>query len=153
MTRPKETYNKKQREAKKQQQLKEKKLRAEERKNEKKDNSLENMMAYLDENGNLSSTPPDPLKKKEFALEDIQIGVPKWEEQDGDDSPFEKNGTVSFFNSSKGFGFIQPATGGERVFFHVQNLTQEVKEGEKVKFKIGHGPRGVHATEISKLSS
>ena len=56
-----ETWNKKEREKKKQQSRKEKAERREERKDHTRDgNNLENMLAYIDENGNLSSMPPDP---------------------------------------------------------------------------------------------
>ena len=59
-----ETWNKKEREKKRQQNKKEKAERKQERQEKAKDgNNLESMMAYLDENGNLSSKPPDPRKK------------------------------------------------------------------------------------------
>jgi hypothetical protein len=66
-----------------------------------KPQSLDDMMAYLDENGNLSSTPPDPKKAKVFKQEDMQIGVPKYEKVEAD---IIRNGTVTFFDESKGFG-------------------------------------------------
>jgi len=76
MSKSQETWNKKEREKQKQKIRKEKMERREERKgNAKKGKSLEEMMAYVDENGNISSTPPDPRRKKEIKAVDIEIGV------------------------------------------------------------------------------
>src|SRR5690349_1539901 len=101
----KETFNKKEKEKKRLKQRQEKKERMEERKaNAGKGKSLQDMMAYIDENGNISSTPPDPRMKKIFNAEDIEIGVPK--EVEGDDEEAGTEGVVSYFNESKGFGFI-----------------------------------------------
>ena len=75
-----ETWNKKEREKKKQQNKKEKAEKKQERKEHSKSaNDLDSMLAYLDENGNLSSKPPDPRKKITINAEDIEIGVPKQE--------------------------------------------------------------------------
>ena len=85
MAKSKETFNKKEKEKKRLKQRQEKREKMEERKaNAKKGQSLDDMMAYIDEDGNISSTPPDPKKKKLFNVEDIQIGVPKFEETDED---------------------------------------------------------------------
>jgi spore germination protein YaaH len=76
MARPQETFNKKELEKKRLQKRKEKEQRKEERKaNAKEGSSLEDMMAYVDENGNITSTPPDPTRKKTtIKTEDIVIG-------------------------------------------------------------------------------
>ena len=73
---------KKEAEKKKAQKRKEKEQRKEERKanNAKTGTSLEDMMAYVDENGNITSTPPDPTKKKVIKEEDILLGARKHEE-------------------------------------------------------------------------
>ena len=70
----------------------------------KKSSRLEDMIAYVDENGMITSTPPDPGKKNVIKSEDIEISIPRQE-----DIPFdpEKKGTVTFYNESKGFGFIR----------------------------------------------
>ncbi|MES1219034.1 MAG: cold shock domain-containing protein, partial [Bacteroidota bacterium] len=73
-----ETWNKKEREKKKQKERKEKEERKQERKEQAKDGkSFDDMLAYVDENGQISSTPPDPRRKTNIKLEDIEIGVPK----------------------------------------------------------------------------
>src|SRR4051794_30360275 len=106
MGKSRETWNKKDREQKKQKQKKQK----EEKKKERKENgvkakSLDDMMAYIDENGNISATPPDPAKRRDTKVEDIQIGVPKHRPVDPAESI--RKGTVTFFNDSKGYGFIR----------------------------------------------
>lgn len=152
MAAPRETNNKKQREAKKKKQLQEKKQRAEERKAGKSGSKLEDMFAYLDENGNLTSTPPDPSKRKEIALEDIQISTPKLDDHAAEGPEMQRKGKVSFFDRQKGFGFIQPDNNSERIFFHIQNLQHDVNEGDAVQFDIGRGPRGLQALAVTKAA-
>src|SRR5690606_2105540 len=116
-----ETWSKKEREKKKQQNRKEKAERKQERKeNSKSGKSLDEMLAYVDENGNFSSTPPDPRKKITIKAEDIQIGVPK--QSDIDPADLIRKGIVTFFNESKGYGFIKDKETQESVFVHVNSL-------------------------------
>ena len=101
MGRSQETFNKKDVRSKKEKKRKEKEKKRLARKESEKKTSLDDMIAYVDENGMISSTAPDPTKKKkEIELEDIEIGVPV-RESDQDLDPIRK-GTVSFFNDSKG---------------------------------------------------
>ena len=62
-------------------------------------------------------------------------------------------GTVKFFNSSKGFGFISPEGGGKDVFVHVSALEQagvtSLSEGQRVNFDIQPDARGSKATNLS----
>ena len=58
------------------------------------------------------------------------------------------NGTVKFFNNAKGFGFITPDDGSKDVFVHVNSLTEEIKEGDKVSFDVEEGPKGLNATNV-----
>src|SRR3990170_6334473 len=82
MGKSQETFGKKEKEKKRLKQRQEKQEKMDERKaNAKKGKSLDEMMAYLDENGNISSTPPDPKKKKVFKQEDMQIGILKQEDR------------------------------------------------------------------------
>src|SRR5580765_2929997 len=105
MGKSQETFNKKEKEKNRLKKRREKEEKMEQRKaNAKKGKTLEEMMAYVDENGNISSTPPDPSRKKLFKQEDIQIGVPKYEPGEQD---VTRTGVVTFFNEAKGFGFIK----------------------------------------------
>ena len=115
--------------------------------NARKGKSLDEMMAYIDENGNISATPPDPRKMKSFKQEDMQIGVPKYEETEED---AERTGVISFFNEAKGFGFILDSITKERVFIHVNQLTEAVKENDKVAFEVEMGPKGPSALNVRK---
>lgn len=107
------------------------------------------MIAYVDENGVITSTPPDPTKKKEVKLEDIKIGVARRTEED-DIDPI-RVGTVSFFNDSKGFGFIRDNETKESVFVHINNVIDEIKEGNLVTFEVEMGQKGPVAVKV-KLS-
>ena len=146
-----ETWNKKEREKKKKQEKKEKAERKLERKeNSKEGKSFEDMLAYLDENGNLSSKPPDPRKKIIIKLEDIEIGVPKHVPMDPAD--LIRKGIVTFFNDAKGYGFIKDQETQESVFVHINSLTEEIKEQNKVTFEIEMGPKGANAVNVKKVS-
>ena len=102
MARSTETFNKKEKEKKRLKKQKEKREKAEERKdNVVKGKTLDEMMAYVDENGNITSTPPDPSKKKRINTEDIQIATPKQEAAQPGDAI--RKGKVTFFNESKGY--------------------------------------------------
>jgi len=149
MARSKETFNKREKEKQRQKQKQDKKEKMEERKaNSTKGKSLNEMMAYIDENGNISSTPPDPRMKKVFNAEEIEIGVPKQSESDEDNI---NEGAVNYFNESKGFGFIIDKQSGERLFFHVNQLLEAIKEHDKVTYDIEKGPKGYNAVNIKKL--
>ena len=66
----------------------------------------------------------------------------------------QKVGTVKWFNSTKGFGFISQEN-GEDVFVHFKSILGDgyktLEEGEKVEFTLGHGPKGLQATEVSPI--
>lgn len=141
-----DSWNKKEREKKKQQEKKEKAERKKERKEQSAGNS--DMIAYVDENGNLTDTPPDPSKRKEIKLEDIEIGVPEYVPEE--DVPH--TGKITFFNHEKGFGFIKDQVTQESIFVHVNNLSAPVQENDKVSFEIGHGPKGPVAVNVKLLS-
>ncbi len=151
MGKSQETFAKKEKEKKKQKQRQDKEEKMDERKaNAKKGKSLDEMMAYIDENGNISSTPPDPRKKKIFKQEDMQIGVPKTEAADPAD--LIRKGVVTFFNGDKGFGFIKDLETQESVFIHVNQLQEPIKENDKVIFEVEMGPKGPNAVNVKKGS-
>ena len=145
-----ESWNKKEREKKKQKERKDKAEKMQERKENAKKNSFDDMIAYLDENGNLTSTPPDPRKKKEVKLEDIQIGVPKYVPPTQEE--LTKTGKVTFFNTAKGFGFIKDLASQQSVFVHANDLSQEITENDKVSFEIQMGQRGPMAVNVKVIN-
>jgi CspA family cold shock protein len=58
------------------------------------------------------------------------------------------NGTVKFFNETKGFGFITPDAGGKDVFVHSSGLKDEIREGDKVTYDVQETPRGLSASNV-----
>ncbi len=147
MGRSQESFNKKDVRNKKEKKRKEKEKKRLARKDNEKKSSLEDMIAYVDEDGNISSTPPDPAKKKDIKLEDIEIGVPN-RESGKEIDPIRK-GIVSFFNDSKGYGFIRDLETNDSVFVHANNLLEDIVEGNKVSFEVERGPKGLAALRVS----
>ena len=148
MGRSTETFSKKEKEKNRLKKSKDKKEKAEERKaNSDKGKSLEDMMAYIDEHGNITSTPPNPAKKIKINSEDIQIAVAKKE-----DIPYDtvRTGVVSFFNESKGYGFIKDQLTQESIFVHVNALTEPIKENNMVTFETEQGQKGLSAIKVKK---
>ena len=62
-------------------------------------------------------------------------------------------GTVKWFNESKGFGFIEPADGGDDVFVHFSAIQGDgfktLAEGQTVNFDIQEGPKGLQAANVT----
>jgi cold shock CspA family protein len=143
------TFSKKEKEKKRLKKSQDKREKAEERKsNFVKGKTLEDMMAYIDEYGNITSTPPDPARKLKVNSEDIQIAIPKQEEIIQD---IVRNGIVGFFNEAKGYGFIKDMQTQESIFVHVNSLSEPIKENNKVTFEIEPGAKGPTAVKV-KLS-
>lgn len=59
-----------------------------------------------------------------------------------------KEGTVKFFNNSKGFGFIKPNDSDEDVFVHQSGLIDEIREDDKVQFEVAQGQKGLNAINV-----
>lgn len=150
MGRSQESFNKKEREKSRQKKRKEKEDKKEERKaNAKKGGGLENMMAYVDENGKLTSTPPDPRKKKqEIRAEDIPLGVPRHEEAPAEETI--RTGKITYFNAAKGYGFIKDHQSQDSVFMHINSLMEPVSENDKVTFEVEVTPKGKSALNVKK---
>jgi len=146
MGRSQETFNKKEVRNKKEKKRKDKAAKRLARKEVEKKSSLDDMIAYVDENGMLSSAPPDPnVKKSTVKLEDIEVSVPRGSAVEED--PIKK-GMVSFFNESKGFGFIKNMDTKQDVFVHINNVIGEIKEGNLVTYEVEMGQRGPTAVNV-----
>lgn len=59
-----------------------------------------------------------------------------------------QEGTVKFFNESKGFGFIKPADGSADIFVHVSGLQSDVRENDNVTYEVQDGPKGLNAVNV-----
>lgn len=138
------SYNKREIEKKKQEKRLEKQKRKEERKASAGSGSLDDMIAYVDENGVITDTPPDPVKKEEIDIDNIEISTPKKEEIE---EP-ELTGRVEYFNSDKGYGFIKNTAGMDKYFFHISAAPASIDEGDKVTFELERGKKGMNAVNI-----
>lgn len=142
-----ETFSKKEKEKKRLKKRQEKLAKKEERKANPQSGGLDDMIMYVDENGNFTDTPPDPTKKKKIKAENIEIGIPRRIEEEYD--PIRK-GKVEFFNDSKGFGFIKDVDTQEKYFVHVNGLIDDIAEGDKVTFELEKGMKGMNAVRVKQ---
>ena len=151
MAKSQQTYNKTEKEKQRRKKREEKQKRKEARKAAAAENGKGIQFAYVDHNGNLTDTPPDPSQKIKVDAESIVLGIPKKEEDDSD--PFDpvRNGKVSFFDHSKGFGFIIDSENNEKYFTHVSGLIDEINENDKVSFELEKGTRGMNAVRVKRI--
>jgi cold shock CspA family protein len=148
MARSQDSFNKKEQEKNRRKKKEEKQERKEQRKADKAEGgvkTLEEMFSYVDENGFLTTTPPDPAKKKKFRAEDMIIGVPS-----RDDTPVDvvRKGQVKFFNDEKGYGFITDAETKDSIFVHINNISDTIRENDRVTFEVEMGPKGPNAVKV-----
>jgi cold shock CspA family protein len=143
------TFSKKENEKKKKKRrLDKEEKRAERKENSGKGKSLEDMMAYVDENGVISSTPPDPAKKKVINAEEISIDSFRYQQAPED---IIRTGTVTFFNTEKGYGFIKDLASQDSIFVHINALAEPIKENDKVTFEVEMGKKGPTAVLVKKI--
>lgn len=62
-----------------------------------------------------------------------------------------QQGTVKFFNETKGYGFITPDNGSEDVFVHSSGLIDTIRQNDKVKFETERGKKGINAINVQVL--
>jgi cold shock CspA family protein len=149
MAKSQQTFNKIEKEKKRLKKREEKQKKKEERKSNPKGSDFE--IAYVDEHGNLTDTPPDPSKKIIVDIEDIEIGIPRKEDSEEQEVKKDKEGKVSFFDHSKGFGFILDSINQEKYFVHVSGLIDEIEENDKVTFELERGMKGMNAVRVKKI--
>jgi cold shock CspA family protein len=150
MGRSQESFNKRENEKKRTKKKQDKQQKKEDRKaNSEKGKSLDDMIAYVDAFGNITSTPPDPISKSTIKAEDIQIGVAR--QAPIDPADLIRKGKVTFFNNSKGYGFIRDDENQESVFVHINGLEEAVQEGDKVTFETEQGPKGLNAIKVKRV--
>jgi len=115
-----------------------------ERKEQGKQN-FDDMIAYVDENGRLSSSPPDLTNKEEVDVSTIEIGVPKKEFRDDFQTRF---GKISRFDEERNYGFIVDSKSNESIFLHANDCIDQVRAGDKVEFETEKTPRGLKAVNV-----
>ena len=144
MGKSQETFSKKEKEKKRLKKRQDKLAKREERRaNPKK--TFEESIAYIDENGNFTDTPPDKSKRTVIKAEDIEIGVPTRENEN--DDPI-KSGKLEFYNNEKGYGFIKEDETDNEYFVHVSGLIDEISENDKVTFDLEEGRKGLNAVNV-----
>lgn len=141
------TFHKKELEKKRAQKKKEKQKRKEERKANGGSGSLDDMIAYVDENGVITSELPEPGSKKEIDAENIVVSTPKKQEEED----IILKGRVEHFLKSKGYGFIKDNESNEKYFFHITDAFPEIDEGAVVTYELAKGARGLNAIKIEHL--
>lgn len=146
MGRSQETFGKKEVRNRKEKKRKEKAEKRAIKKTEGKKTTFEDMIAYVDEFGKISSTPPDADKRIPVSAETIELTATrnKPENKQG----FLRKGVITYFSQAKNFGFIRDLDSGERVFLHSSNLLEPVEENSIVEYEMGKGPRGASANKV-----
>jgi len=102
------------------------------------------MIAYVDENGLITDTPPNTENKTKINVEDIEVSVPTKEKIE--DTILK--GRIEHFNDEKGYGFIKHLASVEKYFFHINNCQDDIKEGNIVLFELERGTRGMNAVNV-----
>ena len=148
MAKSQQTYNKKEKEKAKQKKREEKQKKREAR---KADKSTGIEFAYVDHEGNLTDTPPDPSLKPEIDPDDIVLGVPPLEEGEREAFDPVRTGKVSFYDPSKGFGFIIDNENNEKYFTHVSGIIDEITENDNVPYELERGQKGMNAVKVQKV--
>ena len=146
MGRSQESLNKKEVRKKKEKKRQDKEKKRLARKDEEKKGGLDDIIAYVDENGRLTSTPPDPTAKKKTKAEDIEVSIPKQDDTYKAD-PIRK-GKLTFWNDSKGYGFIKDSETQDSVFVHVNEFQDDIMEGNTVSFEVEKGLKGPAAVRV-----
>ena len=149
MAKSQQTFNKSEKEKKRLKKREEKRKKMEARRAEAKENGKKGIeFAYVDHNGHLTDTPPDPSLKVDIELEDISISVQKSEPVEIDPV---RIGKVSFFDSSKGFGFIIDSENQEKYFTHISGIIDQISENDEVTFELEKGMKGMNAVKVTLL--
>lgn len=152
MGRSQQTFSKSEKEKKRLKKREDKRKKMEARKAEKEANGSDGIpIAYVDYNGNLTDTPPDPENRIEIEAENIEVSIPKTLPGEKEEYDPIRTGKVNFFDSSKGFGFIIDSEDNEKYFCHVSGLIDEISENDKVQFELEKGQRGMNAVKVKLI--
>lgn len=147
MAKSKETFSKREREKKRQKQKEEKREKKLERRTSgQPSKSFDEMLAYVDEYGQITSEAPKNKKEVEVDHELLYTGIPVREPEE-----LEKTGVVEFFNEAKGFGFIKESKTQQRIFVHLSEVGEPLYENDRVSFQTARGARGLSATLVKKI--
>ncbi len=147
MAKSQQSFLKKEKEKARLKKRKDKLEKKQARKAQQEEKGHDDMIAYVDEFGNPTDTPPDPTKKKKIDASDIEISIPKKEKVQTD---VIHHGKVEFFNTSKGYGFIKDKDTQESYFVHINGCIDDIADGDKVNFELERGAKGFNAVKVKK---
>jgi cold shock CspA family protein len=152
MGRSQQTFSKSEKEKKRLKKREDKRKKMEARKAEKEANGSEGIpIAYVDHNGNLTDTPPDPFQKVKIKASSIEVSIPKTTPGEKEEFDSVRNGKVSFFDHSKGYGFIVDDENNEKYFTHISGIIDDITENDAVQFELEKGQKGLNAVKVEKL--
>ncbi len=146
MGRSQETSGKKEIRTKKEKKRKDKEKKRALKKTDGKSASFDDMIAYVDEFGRITSVPPDPNNKVETIAENIQINISRNRQEDNEEALHK--GVVTFYNEAKGFGFIRDFQTSQKIFVHANSLSEAISEDNIVVYKIVKGVKGPSAIKV-----
>lgn len=142
-----DSFFKKENQKKKVKKRQDKVLKREDRKtNNNKGKSLDEMIIYVDVNGNFTETPPH-LQKKDSDYPNFD----NLNKNSQDKDTLDYTGFVKFL-SDKGYGFITNDKTQENIFFHSAQLTEIVQKNDKVKYRKEDSLKGFRAVSIKKIN-
>lgn len=116
--------------------------------------SFDDMIAYVDENGRITSTPPEvsanDRKLKSASEQTSVVTADNVEAGRSESNTNERKGRVEHVNAEKGYGFIKEAAKTDKFFFHVSGLLEAIQVGDNVVFELERGKKGYNAVRIRK---
>ena len=149
MAKSQQSFNKNEKEKKRLKKREDKKKKMEARKADIRENGAKGIeIAYMDVYGNFTDTPPDPALRPKIKAEDIEVSIPKTLASEKEEIDPVRKGTVSFFDTSKGFGFIIDSENKEKYFTHISGIIDEIAEDNKVTFELEKGMKGMNAVKV-----
>lgn len=152
MAKSQQTFNKSEKEKKRLKKRDDKRKKMDARKLDREEHGSAGIpIAYVDHDGQLSDTPPDPSLKVNIKAKNIEIGIPKQTAEDREAMNPVREGKVSFFDSSKGFGFIIDSLTQEKYFTHVSGHIDSITENDKVSYELEKGMKGMNAVRVKKI--
>jgi len=121
-----------------------KQKRKEERKVSGKTGNFDDMIAYVDENGMITSVPPELQ---------VKTGNKTAEQQEAENQTTGLKGRIEYMNAEKGFGFVKDVAGTEKYYFQIKDATKDVKIGDMVLFDLAEGYKGLNAKRLKPLNN
>lgn len=142
------TYSKRDNEKKKQEKRVKKIKKKEERKESGKD-SFDDMIAYVDEYGVISSVPPE---KRPARVSNTNNANTSTDQSNRSQEMTGIKGRVEYLNSEKGYGFIKDTSKTDKYFFHLSNTQEKIQTNDFVSFDLEHTKKGLNAINVKKES-